>query len=848
MTQLIRRLRYLLNRRRLDRELASDMEFHREMLARDGHGRLGNTLRIQEEARDAWGWTWIERLSQDLRFASRLIRKSPGFTLAAVAILAIGIGVNVAAFGFFDLLLLRPLHVRDPQTLVRFHRRSPDAYAFVLPYPEMDFFRENSRTLSAVLAMNIGRLAVEGEEKQSNTHFVTANFFTELGAVPIVGRTFNPTQDDTAAAPPVVVISQGFWNRRFAGDRSVAGKIIRLNGKPATIIGVASAQFSGLSLDPPDLWIPIKQQPFFLPGSRLLTDFSNDTSGVEMWGRLQPDTSPKAAELELASLAARLRRQHPADIWDRESLPGEPGGYAKSLMMGGSRGSGSETKGEIVPIVAMIAVLCLLILAVSCGNLGSLLLARGLSRSREMSIRVALGAGRARLVRQLFTESILLALLGSLAALALGYFTLRALFLLTESPAWLNPLPDWRVIVFSIAAGFLAAILFGLAPATQIIRRRHNANTTRHVLVGAQLAASCVLVILAGLLVRALTHVTTVDPGFEYQRVFTLDLGLASHGYIPAQSKAYLDTLKNRLLRQPGVESVALALSPPLGNRSESAGVELNGHPIDVQINHVDPQFFRTMNIPLLRGRNLTNNDKNTIIISESLARRWPTGDPLGKTFSMGADYTVVGIAGSARTIAIQNSDAVEVYLPIDESNLPATALVVRTSTPPGAIARAAVLAAKSLDPQISPDVQLLKNRFELKLHGAQYGASTVAILGLAALLIACIGIVGLVSFTVVQRTKEIGIRMALGARPSQVLTIVLRRFAIVAVIGLLAGAGIAAASSQLLRRELYGISNLDPLAFTGAITAFILTVALAALLSARRALQVDPLQSLRYE
>jgi predicted permease len=848
MNQFLRRVHYLLNRRRLDRELAGDLEFHREMAARHSSRPLGNALRLREESRDAWGWTWIERLSQDLRYAGRGLLKSPGFTLAAISILAVGIGVNVAAFGFFDLLVLKPLHVRDPATLIRFHRRSPQLFAYTLPYPEVDFFRQHATTLSAVLALHTGKLAVEGEDKQSSAHFVSANFFSELGATAILGRTFDPARDESPAAEPVVILSQGFWNRHFGADRSVIGKIIRLNGKPATIIGVASSQFSGLSLDAPDLWAPLVRQPWFSQGSRLLTEISADGPGVQMWGRLRDGYSPKAAEAELTALAAELRRHYPNDLWDKETIPGEPGGYAQSILIGTRRGSGSEGQDEIYPIAAMIGALCLMILAVACGNLGSLLLARGISRDREINIRIAVGAGSARLVRQLFTESLLLALLGSAAGLALGFFTLRSLMLLTGAPPWLDALPDWRVALFCAGAGFASAIVFGLTPALQIVRRRQGAHTLRQVLVGAQVAASCVLLIVAGLLVRALNHAASADPGFEYQRVLTLDPGLAGHGYSPAAANIYLDTLQSRILALPGVESVSLALSPPLGNRSERARVDLGGRPIDVEINRVDPRFFHTMSIPISHGRNLHAAEAHAIVISESLARGWPTGDPLGRKFTMGADYTVVGIARSARTIALQNSDSVEVYLPIDPTDLPSVAVLIRTTAPTEAIARSAAALARAIDPEVSPDIQLLKTRFRDRLQGAAYTAWTVSVLGFVALLIACLGIVGLMAFTVAQRTREIGIRMALGAKPSHVLSVVLRKFSPAVLIGLFVGTAAATGLSQILRQQLYGVSNLDPVAYLAAIGVFAITVTLAALLPARRALRIDPARSLRYE
>src|SRR5450755_1808158 len=848
MKKLMRRLAYLLHRRRFDQELAADLDYHREMAAGSGMP-LGNALQLREQARDAWGWIWVERLTQDLGYAVRMLRKSPGFTLAAVLMLAVGIGVNVAVFGFFDLIVLRPLNVRDPATLLRFHRRSTENFAFAMPYPEMAFFREHSRTLSAVLAMNTGKLAVEGEEKQIDVNFVSANFFSELGAAAKLGRLLDAARDDAPNAEPVVVLHEDFWRRHFGGDASAVGRTIHLNGKPATVVGVASRRFSGLSLNDAALYVPITQQPYYVAGGRLLTDFSENSSGVRMWGRLQPGLAPPAAEQELRALAAELRKQHPGDIWEKERLPSDPAGYAQSMMIGDRKGTGAEGQGELYPVFIMVAALGLLILAVACGNLGSLLLARGVAREREIAIRVAVGAGKGRLIRQLFTESMVLAFMGSVAGLAVGWAVLRSLMVLTDGPAWLDATPDWRVVVFALGAGFASAILFGLTPALQAARQRHRATIARQVLVGAQVAASCVLLIVAGLLSRALNHAMSTNPGFEYEKVIAIDPGLARHGYSAARARAYLDTLQVRLRALPGVDRVSLAQSPPLGRRTETAGVELDGRAVRVQINRIDPQFFETMKVPLVRGRNLMSGEAHAVIVSQSLARRaWPVADLIGKKFTMGEDYTVVGVAGSARLVTLEDSDSVEVYFPLAAADLPDTWVLVKTAGAAEDVARSAAVTAKAVDPETFPEVQLMKAGFRSKLQGAKSSALAVSVLGFVADLLACLGIVGVVAYAVTQRTREIGIRMALGARPADILAVVLRQFSRPVAVGLLAGVGGAAALSGLLRRQLFGISDLDLGAYLGAMGVFAVTVALAALWPARRALRVDPMRALRHE
>jgi predicted permease len=745
-------------------------------------------------------------------------------------------------------MVLRPLNVREPATLLRFHRRSPQQYAYALPYPEAVYFRERSRALSAVLLLNSTRVSVNEEPKQRTAHFVSANYFSELGAIPAAGRLIDPTRDDSPRAEPVVVLSHKLWQREFGSDPLIVGRVIRLNSKPATIVGVASSAFGGLSLDDAALWAPVTQHPYFVSGSKLLTDYSL-TSGVQMSARLQPGYSAKTAEKELALLAADLRHTQPEAIWENEALPSEPAGYAKSLRFANSRGTGQESGDQLYRIVFLMAALVLLILAAACANLGSLLLARGVARQREIAIRVFIGAGTARLIRQLLTESVLLAMLGSAAGLLVGFFTLRSLMDVAGAPRSLDPTPDWRIVLFAVGVGLAAVVLFGLAPAWQVARQRHRATATRQILVAAQVAASCVLLIVGALLTRALGHASSADPGFNYQQLISIEPGLSKHGWSPAQASAYLDVLQARLRAVPGIDSVCLALTPPLGHVSMTAGLQVEGRPLSVQMNRVDLPYFTTMQIPLLRGRNLTRGGKSETVVSQSLAQlAWPGQDPLGKTLPLDEGYTVVGVAASARSVKLEDSDAVEAYMPLEPADLPSAFVLVRTSGKTEDLARSVASTGRSIDRNIFPEVELVKAGLERKLESARYTALAVSMLGLIAHLLACIGILGVVAYAVSQRTKEIGIRMALGAKPAEMLGNVLRQFLAPVATGTLLGVAAAAGFSHLLRSVLYGISNFDPLTYLLTITLFILTVLIAALFPATRVLTINPLRALRYE
>ena len=830
LKELLRRIHYLLNRRRLDEELAEEMAFHREMAEQGGGVPLGNALRLREESREAWGFMWLDFLGQDLRYSFRAMRTSPGFTVVAVLVLAVGIGATVAAFSSFNMVALRPMPVRDPDSILRIQRHGPERSASEVPFPAVAFYREHTRTLSAVLAQTASSLSVESVERSPSTFFVTANFFDELGARATHGRLLGAA-DGQPDAPPAVVLGHGFWVNQFGSDPSVVGTSVRLNGKSATIVGVVSREFSGLGGGAPAFWALLEHHGYFVHGSQLLTDFS---SGVTMWGRLSTGATPQMAEAELTSLAAELRRQYPKDIWEDERLLSEPGGYAP--LVGAT------------PVFALVGFLVLLILAVACGNLGSLLLARGAARQREMALRSAIGAGPGRLIRQLLTESLVLAVMGCLGGLVLGWLVLKGVMVWTDAPRWLDPTPDWRVVTFAVAIGLLSSVLFGLAPALQIARQQQRQPFGRSMLIGVQVAASCVLLIVAGLLARAVDRASSTHPGFEYEHVIVMAPSLVEHGYTAARARAYFQDLSVRLRGIAGVEDVSVTSTPPLSGLKIMAKLERDGRPLDVYIHQVDPHYLATMKIPLLRGRDLVEGDERSVVVSESLARRnWPDRDPFGELLTIRDDaLVVVGIAGNARSLAIRDPEAVELYRLAREADLIGLAVVARTAGPPDALVAAFSAAAYGVDPNFKPQVQLLKNQFDQSVRDIETGAVAVSLLGAIALAVACLGVVGLVAYSVAQRTKDIGIRLALGAESHHILVSLSRQFLGTIIGGLGCGVLGAAGLAQLLRRELYGLSTIDPLTYASAIALFLFAIGLAALWPARRALRVDPLVALR--
>jgi predicted permease len=837
MNELLRRLQYLLNRRRYDRELESDMQFHREMAAQSQRANFGNLLRLREEAREAWGWTWIDRLAQDMSYGFRIMARSPGFTTTAVLVLAIGIGINVAAFELFDMVALKPLPVRGPERLVRLERRSPNAYSTEMAFPSVEFYRDHAKTLSAAMAvLGVPPMQINDDLVGTSASFVTPNYFMELGTQAAYGRMFNPTREGAPGALPVALISYALWQRRFAGDPTVIGRAMRLNGKPVTIIGVTPFALATLGGQYPDIWLPMAEQPYFVDGSKVLSDF-NDSS-VRMWGRLAPGVSAKMAEQELASLTNELRREHPSAVWDKEFIQSSPGGHLQVMQP------------EMYQVAAMAGVLTLLTLAVECGNLGVLLLARAVQREREMGIRLAIGASRLRIFRQLCTESLMLASFGALAGLALGCALMRAALNVLDAPKLLSSAPDIRVVLATVGLTFVSALFFGLAPALQVARQRQHKTRVRQILMGAQVAASCVLLIVSGLLVRAAHHALYTDPGFGYERLISIDAQLAQHGYSAGAAKAYLDQMQARLLALPGVQSVSLVQLPPLGHTVSRERRNIDGRTVMLYPNWVGPRFFETMQIPVLLGRTFSPGDKNVVIVSQSFAQaRWPGQNPLGKQVGDERQKdTVIGVVGDAHVNALSDDDATEQYWPAAQGQMPGMVLMVRTAGAVESLPSAAKSISQKIDPKLFPEIREIRTLYRDNVLVVEQLAGAITLMGLVAVTLASVGVIGLVSFTVWQKTKEFGIRFALGASRSHVLRAILQQFVWPVLFGVMAGTGAAVAGSKLLRRALFGISNLDAIGYGTAIGTLLVILFIAAVVPARRALRINVARALRYE
>ena len=649
MMELLRRIAYLWNRRRLEREMAEEMAYHRELMAPDRRTNFGDDLRLREDAREMWGWTWLDRVHQDLTYGARVLRNAPGFTLTAMLVLVLGIGVPLSAFRVV-LGDLQAGTAPDPASLVHLTRRAPGAHMTVLTYPELVFYAANAKSFRNVIGVSrrnpgvFSEAAVGGPPESVpepiNVAFATSNYFPEFGIAPTLGRALTP-DDERPDAEPVAVIGEQFWRRRLGGDPSVIGRAVRVNGKILRVVGVMPR--SAKAGD--DVWMPLVHQPYVVDGSTLLTDWS---AALDLYARLRPGVSPEASQQETLALAVRLRERWPDRVWQGEYLEARP-----ILAF--------DSNSAELQIVVTAAALVLLLLVAASANLGTLVLARGVAREREIRVRMALGASRLRIVRQLFTESLLLAVLSGVCALLLSTVVVEVIQLQSNSGAGL--VPDWRALVATFAAAMLAALVFGLPPAFRLTSLVPRGGRARTIFLGAQVAVSCLLLVLSSHLLNGRQRLGAAEPGFDHRQLVWISPGLKAHGYDGPAAQAYLELLRARTAGMPGVTSTSQVWLGPWSDLHMGAnwmGRQYAG-------NRVDPQFLETMGMRLVRGRNFRPGEDRVALVSEATARAlWPDPDSnhaaLGKTLPWGRDgQTVIGVVrrrldrlrGKSRTAGI---------------------------------------------------------------------------------------------------------------------------------------------------------------------------------------------------
>jgi predicted permease len=815
---------------------------------------------------------------RDLRIAFRSLRQRPGFSAIAVLTLALGIGAVTAIFSVVNGVLLQPLPYRDADALVLVRGSWNTQAKAALSLAEYWDLRERQRSFERVAAFADGSssLTGRGTAERLRTGYTSAEMFPLLGVSAALGRTFGP-EDDLPGRPPVVVLSDGLWRRRFGADPAVVGRVLTLDDAQATVIGVMPPGFQlplHFTGSPAELWAPLQLDPAADRNER-------GWHFLDVVARLRPGVAVEAADAEVGALMTAMREQYPGEYHPTF------GGHAYAL--------GGEVVGDVRPgLLALLGAVGLL-LAIACANVASLLLARGEARQREIAVRAALGAGRGRIARQLLTESALLAVAGGLLGLILAAWGGRAMVL--AAPPTIPRLSaagiDGWVLGFALLATVCTGLLFGLAPALHSARadlagalveggRGGTAGGLRQRfrrgLVVGQIALALVLLTGSGLLVQSFLKVRGVDPGFDPEQLLTARLELSPVRYRTSdQRRAFFRELMARLEAIPGVQSAGAARALPMTGQLEIGDwsflqegkfsdppVPTDYTPADWQV--VTPEYFRTMRMPLLQGRGLEEGDRlgapGALVVNQTLARQvWPDGDALGRRVRLGGGpsdsvwRTVVGIVGDVRHRGLSAEPRPEMYLPYDQfpagtmAALPSLYLAVRTSGDPAALAPALRAAVSGLDPDLPlAEVQTMEQ--SLGSWAAERRLTMLIVSGFAAaaLLLGAIGIYGVMAHLVVHRTREIGIRIALGAVPREILRLVLSQGAWLAGLGIAAGVLGAFAVTRLIGGLLFHVRPTDPATFVATAVLLAAVAAIASVVPALRATRVDPIDALRAE
>lgn len=864
MVRLLRRLQYFRRRRQLDADLAEEIEAHRTMRQRDLEARgftaeeaaqasrrtLGNVTLSREDARAVWMWSWIESVAQDIRYARRSLIRQPGFSAVAILTMAAAIGLNTSVFTVFSAFAFRPWAVPEPDLVVRV-QNGYGAGTFSLP--AVRHLSASSKTLDGLFAMRAAGNNVIGDDS-ARVLWVSGDYFRILRAPFAMGRPF-AADDDRPNAPIVAVISHGYWQRRFGGDPAVIRRPTSIEDIPVSILGVADRDFTGTTIDRIDVWMPLSAAPTFRPNERWVRDEfrAGPTPAIRgtlaVGGRLAPGATAGQAQAELTLLAAQL--QQPADRGHGITL-------RDTTALGGPKG---DTPAMFLNMFAAV----MLVLLLACANVGNLLLARAAARRREIAVRLSLGASRRRLVRQLLTESVVLAGAAAFAGIAIAaYLPPIVVDLLSDRPTALRLAPDTAVLGYTVALSVLAAVLFGLAPALHATRATvsHALKESRTVptlrfslrslLLTAQVALSVVLLIAAALLLRGVSHARAIDLGFDVDGVSVVAFQAPPSSYDAQRTRVFAARLEQAL--GAGGEPIALTQAPPLGSGNIKGSFRVDGRADEENntVYDVTPRYFDILGIPLLAGRLLTAADRHAVVVNESLAKRlWTIETAVGKRivcatnngWNIPGELEIVGVVRDARTTSLQETQPT-IYQPFSGRSIP---LVLTPAGDPAAIARTTA-AAQQIDPRIRASVTPLSDTIDSRLRGTRVAASVASAIGLLALLLATVGMFGVFTFWVQQRTHEIGIRMALGARRMHVISRVLGSTGYTIAAGLVVGCGAAAAVSRLLRGWLFGLNPLDPLAYAAVMLLLAAAAVLATVVPARRAANVDPVVALRHE
>ena len=828
---------------------------------------------------------------QDLRYAARTLRGAPGFTIIAIVTLGLGMAVNTTIFSVINGIILRPLPVPHAEQLTVLAMKQDDAQGLErFSYPDYLDIRQQADVFTDVIAERTTLVGLTADKEGDHCVLsrVTGNYFSVLGVQPALGRLIRPNEGQAPGADPVLVLGYSYWQKRFGGDRSVIGKQVEINGHSVTIVGVTPKEFRGTyAIVDMDGFVPLSAA-ISSKGSTQTSVDAALTSVQDTWthrqerslsvlARLKPGVSVTQAQAPLRVIAQRLAEQHPETNKGFNSIQAFPEKLARP----------EPDPDNTLPAVSMaFMMLAGLVLLVACFNIANVLLVRATVRQREMGIRAALGAGRGRLVRQHLTESLLLALLGGAAGLLLATWAagfLSSLPLGTDLPIKFDFQPDARVYFFAFGAVLLTGVIVGIIPALRVARtdvnvvlreggRGSSDGRSRHLvrgtLVVAQVAGSLLLLIAAGLFIRSLDKAQQLYLGFNPDHILDLTLDPEQINFTEAQSRAFYRQLNERISGLPGVVSVAQAFIVPMGVMSTTDPVFVDGHPLEagkqppiVMYNPVSPSYLETLRIPLQSGRGFTDADKekapDVAVINQAMAAKlWPNENPLGKRFSTkgpeGPFKEVVGVVQTGKyKNVIEDPPELFYYVPLDQNYLPYLTLHVRASVPPESLQLQIEAQVQELAPGIPiSQVQTLSQALQ-GLNGFfffHFAAQLTGTMGLLGLVLAVVGVYSVVSYAASQRTHEIGIRMALGAEPRDILRMVLRQSIAIVAVGLAIGIAAAFAGTRAIANLIVGIKPTDPLTFVTVIALLSAIALVACWVPARRATRVSPLTALRYE
>jgi predicted permease len=906
---MISRLRALWNnvfrRRQLDRDLDEELEAYVELMAAEKlppgmdpedarayvRRQTGGIDQVVQNVRDVRMGVWLDRLMQDVRFGIRTLAGNPTFSLVAVGTLALGIGANTAMFSLLDQVVLKLLPVSHPEQLVVV-RESGNHYGNsygpnTISWPLFEDLRDNNRVFSGMFCRFPASVAIGYGDQvgQISAELVSSAYFRTLGVAAVLGRTIGRDDDSVPDGKPVVVLSYSFWQSYFNGDRAIVGRIIALNGHPMTVIGVAQPNFDGVEMgEPAKVFVPIMMKTEMTPHSDGLKDRRRRLSWVTAYGRLKPGVRMEQAQLSLQPLLhGILEMEALQPEFTRSATPADRQLFLRNrveLLPGSDNGLRDYMRRPLWLLLALTGAVLLL----ACANLANLFLARATAREKEFALRLAIGASRTRIVRQLLVESLLLSTCGTVAGLALAFFADRILLRIylpadAASEFQVSPIPDGRVLAFAVGVMLLTSLVFGLLPAVRSSRTQITPSlgdrsgalsaggiSLRRVLVTIQMSLSLLLLVGAGLFIRTLRNLENVGPGFPTDHLLTFTTSPTLSGYSYEETKSYYQRLNINLQAMPGVASVALSSMPILRGfawQNAVLGKDFEGTPIEQQpvLSQVNPNYFATLGIPVVAGRAFTQQDvapTDYAIVNESFAREYfPGRNPIGQHFGLVDDMRtvtpnteVIGVIADKKYRDLREMPPPQAYFPyLEVSNIRGMTVYVRTHADPRQFEDALRERLRQFDPHV-PVVALetVDEQIDFSLRTERLVASLSAVFGGVAMLLAVIGLYGVMAYAVLRRTREIGIRIALGALRRNVIAMVMREVLVLIGFGLAAGTALALALANLISSQLYELNAHDPFTFIGAAIVLVSAAGFAGFIPALRASAVDPTTALRQE